>query len=254
MSDPEDGKWLTLKFRHVGPTQEAVPQNPVEKIAYVRIVRFAEDTDKGLGKVLAQLGKEGLKGLILDLRFCPRSLLMTAVSTADLFIDDGVVVSIQSRLSGEETYTGTHPWNNLDFPMVCLVNGQTASSGEAVAACLKDHKRALILGERTRGDAGFRLNLRCEGRLTFTAALYLRPNGKKIDRMKIPDRPDDEWGVTPDRVLELPPLEKEQLAWLLRRRMLIPPPGMPAVDEKGFKDRQFDVALDHLRRQLIKPG
>src|SRR5262249_46093820 len=125
--------------------------DPTNQIAYVRLTNFARNTFPDLKKVVERLEKKGLKGLVLDLRFNPGGLLTSAVDISDLFIDDGLIVTIKPRVGKEAAYTGEHEGSHLDFPMVCLVNGGSASGSEIVAACLQDHKRAIVMGERSYG-------------------------------------------------------------------------------------------------------
>jgi hypothetical protein len=91
--------------------------------------------------------------------------------------------------------------------------------------------------------------------LKLTTALMFRPGGQKLDRLKVPDRDEDEWGVKPNRGQELRLTAEEQtdLAEQLRRREAITLSGKPMPDVKqGFKDRQLEVALEHVRAKMKK--
>src|SRR5262249_52767419 len=126
------------------------------RIAYVRISSFSRQTSRDLRKAVKNLAKDGINGFILDLRFNPGGLLTSAVEVCDMFINDGLIVTIKPRpgtgpetpytkdvKDAEETFS--------KFPMVCLVNGMSASGSEIVSACLQDHGRAVIMGERSYG-------------------------------------------------------------------------------------------------------
>src|SRR5262249_40288209 len=124
--------------------------DPDARIAYVRLSSFAGNTHQDLDHVVRSLRQYGLKGLILDLRFNPGGLLRSAVSISDMFIDEGEIVSVRPRVGPIETHRGK-PGGYLDFDLVCLVNQGSASASEIVSACLQDHKRAVIMGERSYG-------------------------------------------------------------------------------------------------------
>ncbi len=175
--------------------------DPENRICYVRLTNFARNTADDLTRVMEYLKNTGgIKGLILDLRFNPGGLLTSAVTISDLFIDDGLIVTIRPRVGREQSYTGEHEGSLLDFPMVCLVNGHSASGSEIVSACLQDHKRALIVGERSYGKGSVQ-NIQPfeDGELKLTTASFWRPNGKNLNRSSTSGKEDAEWGVTPDR-------------------------------------------------------
>src|SRR5262249_2366819 len=127
--------------------------DPENKICYVRLTQFTNNTYRDLEKVMKRLTKEvGIKGFILDLRNNPGGLLDSAVKISDLFIDDGLIVTIRPRNGPETTYVGKSDGSYTTFPMVCLVNGYSASASEIVAACLQDHNPAIALGHRSYGQ------------------------------------------------------------------------------------------------------
>jgi carboxyl-terminal processing protease len=140
--------------------------------------------------------------------------------------------------------------------MVCRVNGETASSSEILAACLQDHQRAVIMGERSRGKASVQNTFDFEdGELTVTSALFFRPSGRKLDRIGLPDRPIDEWGVRPDDGFALPTSwrERDRLAEVLEVHEGIVRRDRPVREpHPGFHDRQLEMALAYLRKQAQK--
>ena len=147
-----------------------------KKIGYLRLSQFQEDSYNDIVAAMEKLQKQGVKGFILDLRFNPGGLLTAAVDISDLYIDDGVIVSIRPRGKPEEFIRGKHEGSLLDFPMVCLVNGDSASASEIVSACLQDHHRAYIIGERSFGKGSVQ-NIRKfgDGELKLTTATFWRP-------------------------------------------------------------------------------
>ncbi|MGD9722067.1 MAG: S41 family peptidase [Pirellulales bacterium] len=192
-----------------------------KKIGYVRITAFSRDTAQDLKKALVELKAEGLKGLIVDLRFNPGGLLTSAIEVSDLFIADGKIVSTKGRNTPERSWEAEKEGTFEGFPMAVLVNHYSASASEIFSACLQDHHRAVVIGERTWGKGSVQNVIELEGgksALKLTTASYFRPSGKNIHRF--PDSKDsDEWGVMPDPGFELA-LNRSQTEQLIvdRRR------------------------------------
>lgn len=164
---------------------------------YVRISQFMEQTADDLGNALTRLkrasGEEGLRGLILDLRNNPGGLLAQAVKVGDLFLREGVIVYTDGRVDAQKQKffaksKGTEP----EYPIVVLVNAGSASASEIVAGALKDHGRALIVGEQTFGKGSVQTITPLEngGALTLTTALYYTKSGSSIQARGV--RPDIE--------------------------------------------------------------
>ncbi len=179
--------------------------NRDKRIGYIRITAFGRDTAGDVKKAVEQLQKEGLKGLILDLRFNPGGLLSAAIDVSDLFITNGKIVSTKGRNTPERTWEAQSEGTFEGFPMVVLVNHYSASASEILSAALQDHKRAVVIGERTWGKGSVQNVIELEeGRsaLKLTTAGYHRPSGKNIHRY--PDAKDsDEWGVMPNEGYEV---------------------------------------------------
>jgi carboxyl-terminal processing protease len=179
--------------------------DPDRKIGYVRISSFIQNTTEELKHALAELKEQGMKALILDLRDNPGGLLSSAVEVSDLFIDDGVIVSTKGRNTPTKTYEAQKDAVYTDFPMVVLVNQGSASAAEIVSACLQDHKRAKVVGQRSFGKGSVQNILELEDGnsvLKLTVATYQRPSGKNIHRFKNA-KDTDEWGVSPSTGLEV---------------------------------------------------
>ena len=122
-----------------------------QHIGYIRITAFSRDTAHDLARAMQDLDSRGLKGLIIDLRFNPGGLLSSAIEVSDMFIAEGRIVSTQGRNTPERAWEAEKPGTFEGFPIVILVNRFSASASEIVAACLQDHHRAVIVGERTWG-------------------------------------------------------------------------------------------------------
>ena len=157
---------------------------------YIWITNFRDNTTDDIVKAVKAFEKQSdpLKGLILDLRDNPGGLLNQAITTADLFLDKGKIVSIKGRLekhtkSYEARAKGTFP----KYPMVVLINGGSASASEIVAGALQDNKRALILGTVSFGKGSVQTveALRDGYGLKYTIALYYTPNDISIQAQGI---------------------------------------------------------------------
>jgi carboxyl-terminal processing protease len=193
--------------------------DPAKKIGYIRITAFSRDTARDLERAMRELKKEGLRGLIIDLRFNPGGLLKSATDIADLFVSDGVIVSTAGRNTPERKVVAKKAGTYEGFPMAVLVNRYSASASEIVSACLQDHHRATIIGERTWGKGSVQNVIDLEGgksALKLTTAGYKRPNGKNIHRDES-SKETDEWGVMPDKGYELK-LPDQELSALVRYR------------------------------------
>jgi len=228
--------------------------DPDNRICYVHLTSFAKNTSRDLARALVQLRKQGIKGFILDLRFNPGGLLTSAVEISDLFIDDGLIVTIKPRVGKPNVFMGESEGSLLDFPMVCLVNGGSASGSEIVSACLQDHNRAIIMGERSYGKGSVQ-NIQPfeKGELKLTTASFWRPSGKNLNKSSTAGKDEDEWGVTPDKgyLLKLSRKERVELEEHLRNQEVIPRRDLAAKEKKPeFKDRQLEMALDYLRGQI----
>ncbi|MBM4071539.1 MAG: hypothetical protein FJ271_21785 [Planctomycetes bacterium] len=231
--------------------------DPENKICYVRLTQFSQNSHKDLERVMKQLSKAGIKGFILDLRFNPGGLLDESVKIADLFIDDGLIVTVRPRNGPETSYVGKSDGSYTAFPMVCLVNGFSASASEIVSACLQDHNRAIIMGTRSYGKGSVQTiqNFDTGGKLKLTTATFWRPSDRNLNRASTQGREEDEWGVTPDPgfVLKLPNKELNELQDHLRDIEIIQRPDKRKSTASGpshFQDRQLEMALEHLRGQI----
>lgn len=225
-------------------------------IGYIRLTHFSRHSAEELLDALKQLRERGMKALVLDLRFNPGGLLSQAISIADTFVSPGSgfddrIVSTKGRNTEERVWRATRSGTFGTFPMTVLVNRYSASASEIVSACLQDHKRAVIIGERTWGKGSVQNVIELEGgssALKLTTASYHRPSGKNIHRF--PGAKDtDEWGVHPDDQyeLKLPLDELQQYLDYRRSRDVISGDGPPKSD---FTDRQLALAVKYLREKL----
>ena len=163
-----------------------------KNIGYLRLTSFNENSAQQIKKRINDLNNEKkLKGFILDLRNNPGGLLSQAIKITDYFLDNGEIVSTKSRKASEN-----RKWFARDGdltggkPLIVLINYGSASASEIVAGALKDHKRAIILGENSYGKGSVQsiIPLRNEGAIRLTIAKYYLPSGTSISEV----------GVTPD--------------------------------------------------------
>ena len=231
----EDGSW---NF-----TLEADP-----RIGYIRILSFGQHTVQELRKALDACLEAKVQGIVLDLRYNPGGLLQSAVETCDLFLTQGVIVSTRYRQHQEQVFRA-RPEAYPRLPMAVLVNGYSASASEIVAACLQDHRRAVIVGQRSFGKGSVQELFELEGRrsaLKLTVGTYHRPSGKNIHRF--PDMgPEDTWGVEPDPGYEVP-LEGQELDRALqwrRQRDVFPPQKQ---EDPKYLDPQLRRAVEAVRK------
>ena len=153
---------------------------------YVRLSQFQEHTAADLEKALSGLqreSKEGVKGMVLDLRNNPGGLLDQAVEVVDLFLSEGLIVYTHGReedaqMKFSARARGTEP----DYPLVVLINGGSASASEIVAGALQDHGRAVIMGSQSFGKGSVQtiIPLNDKSGLRLTTALYYTPKGRSI--------------------------------------------------------------------------
>ena len=225
--------------------------DPEKKIGYIRLSGFGRDTVEELREALASLKGAGMRGLILDLRYNPGGLLGAATEICDLFIEQGRIVSTKGRNTEEKVWNAKKVGTFSDFPMAILINHYSASASEIVSACLQDHKRAVIVGERSWGKGSVQNVIELESgksALKLTTASYHRPSGKNIHRF--PGAKDsDEWGVMPDEgyKVEFSTDDMKQYLDFRRGRDVLSKEGPPKTD---YVDRQYQKALDHVLTQL----
>jgi carboxyl-terminal processing protease len=193
------------------------------RIGYLRITSFSETAAAEVREIIIPQQKEGLRGLILDLRNNPGGLLRAAVEIADMFLTEGKIVSTRGRYQQEEIIEarpeGTMLLPAERYPIAVLINRNSASASEILAAALQDHHRAVVIGERSFGKGSVQNIIDLENKssaLKLTTASYWRPSGKNIHRF--PDSKEtDEWGVKPDAGYEVALKDEERLEFLMDR-------------------------------------
>jgi len=228
------------------------------RIGYIRITQFTPDTAERVSEALSGKGNwkgmmaDGMKGLILDLRFNPVGRLDQAAKLVDLFIDKGVIVSTKGRNRPENVITATGPGTLPYFPMIVLVNEHSASASEIVAGSLMDNQRALVIGERTYGKGSVQELMPLEGNqgeLKLTVAYYYLPSGRLVHRKK--DATD--WGVQPQIAVPMDEnTEKKVMMELDQHERFLPPvakrsatqPTTDSATQPASSDTQLQRAVE----------
>jgi carboxyl-terminal processing protease len=217
-----------------------------DEIGYVRITQFGDQTGDELETALNKLKKQGMKALIIDLRWNPGGLLDEAVNVCEKFLPRGqLVVTTEGRDPKENSVRRAdgHGDELNGMPIVVLVNLGSASAAEIVTGCLQDYHRAFILGEKTFGKGSVQsiFPLDDGSALKLTVAKYYTPSHKVIH----------EHGITPDSLV---PMSDEEQADLIIQRS---PGGLESLDEKdrervkNSRDNQLDRADDLLKGILL---
>jgi len=169
------------------------------KIGYIRVFQFTTRLGEEFGEVLQKLQAEGMKALVLDLRGNPGGDLNMAVRLSDFFVAEGPIVTVKGRdPSKDRVYSATAEGTFKDLPVVCLINQGSASASEIVAGCLRDHQRAMLVGETSYGKGSVQNVFRVgEGTaLKLTTAQYFTPKDLPIE---------DHKGIEPDILIPMSP-------------------------------------------------
>lgn len=229
--------------------------DPKDKIGYIRLTQFTGKSSGDMTSAVRKLANEGVKGLVLDLRFNPGGLLESAVEITDLFVDDGDIVAIKPKTGNQRQIRGMHEGSYLNFPMVCLVNGFSASGSEIVSAALQDHGRAIIIGERSYGKGSVQQITpfkQTDADIKITNATFWRPSGKNLNKPSTNGSESEDWGVRPDPSFEIKLDRKEatELTERLRDSEIIHRKDLPAKEKPAFADRQLEKGLEYLRSQM----
>ena len=231
-----------------------------DQIGYLRISDFTEHTVDELRQALAWMTDKGMRGLVLDLRDNPGGYLDAAVDICDLLIASGKIVTTKSR-GGDirESYSASGDAPFTDFPMAVIVNEDSASASEIVAACLQDNHRAVVVGQRSFGKGTVQELIDLEpgcGAMKLTTSSYWRPSDKNIQRPRKAIA-KDEWGVSPDKGFEVVLADDEFKRWEEWReaRDVYQPTAKDAEtkkDAKPFVDRQRLRAVENVEKQAAK--
>ena len=202
----DDGRPFEVELERAVVKVASVRTEPLDPgYAYMRVTQFQVNTGDEVRRELEKLNADGkLKGLVLDLRNNPGGVLQAAVEVADSFLESGLIVYTQGRLSNSELrFSATSNDPSKGVPMVVLINGGSASASEIVAGALQDHGRAVVMGTDTFGKGSVQtvLPLNNDRALKLTTALYYTPDGRSIQAQ----------GIEPDIQVEQAKLTREEV-------------------------------------------
>ncbi|MHC5136408.1 MAG: S41 family peptidase [Planctomycetota bacterium] len=239
------------------------------RIGYIRLTAFTENSGPDLDESLRKLEKAGLNGLILDLRFNSGGYLQASADVVDLFVKEGLIVTSKPR-QGLETYeiahrSGTHP----DYPMVVLINGSSASASEIVAGALQDpkHRRATLVGQRSYGKGSVQVVTPYTGdgsQLKYTIAYYHLPSNQRVqNRYQVIKEGRKDWGIAPDVEVELRTNEIKEMVDIQRNNDVLARTDHEAnggamkrhaIRETLQADPQLSIGLLVLQSKLTAQG
>jgi len=255
-----EGVKKALEFELI---RDVIPIHSVKSLklepgyGYIRLSNFTGTTTKELEKALDKLENSDvpLNGLILDLRNNGGGLLNQSIKVADLFLDEGKILSIKGRnKKNTKVFKASVSSITRDYPLVVLINGGSASASEIVAGALQDHKRALILGTTSFGKGSVQTveTLRDGAGLKLTIARYYTPNDRSIQAK----------GIEPDIYLKLRRLDPKEISKkdeaLLKEKdlenHLEAEPGKEKQQDSKSEDAEKGEQKDKLREAELRIG
>ncbi len=219
-----------------------------DKIGYIRLIEFQENTPRDLEEAVARLKKEGMDSLIFDLRNNPGGLLDVAIAVSEKFLQKGsLIVSTKSRVASQNVeFRAKNEKPYTDFPMVILVNEGSASASEIAAGAIQDNRRGIVAGTKTYGKGSVQtvMPLKDGSALRLTTASYLTPSGRSISGE----------GIIPDVFVEQvqyqeePKAKKEDIFKKLETKSEEKKEGKePRVKKEKVRDYQLERAIDIIK-------
>jgi len=215
-----------------------------DHIGYMRISQFSEPTAETLREQINDLKVQGIDSMIIDLRNNPGGLLSSAIEIADMFLDEGVIVSIRGRNRSQNQVYKAHDRTFVpDLPLIVLVNKGSASGSEIFAGAIKDNKRGILIGETTFGKGSVQTvrELPDGSGVKITTALYYTPSGSSIHDV----------GIEPDEVVKEVEVTKDELTGIKKIEEL----GLIqsfVQDHETYTEEDFENLMSQLAQQDIE--
>ncbi|WDE96726.1 S41 family peptidase [Lentisphaera profundi] len=206
-----------------------------EEIGYLYITQFGSKTADDFSNYIDEFSEQGMKGLIIDLRFNGGGYLNSAVEICSVFLEYGSLVAYkEGRDAAREDLLDLSEEARLEIPIVILVNGDSASASEVTASCLRDYERCVLVGEKTYGKGSVQVisELSNGGSIRFTIAKYYTPAGYVIHGK----------GLEPDLKVKLSSSEKKEL-----RKQIA---NYDTIESKDPHDKQFLEAYRVLQEEI----
>ena len=253
--DVEGGDWKTVTVeitRELVKIESTLSMKLDGGVGYLRIAEFSAKTADDVADALKKLKKDGATSLILDLRNDPGGLLSAAVEVASMFIGEGklVVYTQGRRADSRQDFTAGAKAPYPILPLIGLINSGSASGSEIVAGAMQDHKRAVVVGERSFGKASVQslIPLPDGSGLRLTVARYYTPTGRSIHR----DEKKKTGGIVPDISV---PVTPEAEAKLYAQWELIyakdKKPRSAVKTEQMVRDEALDRAVELLKARDV---
>jgi len=255
---PVEGGEAAWKPRDFEITRELVKIDSVFSrkldagVGYARVAEFSAKTADDLSDALRRLAKDGANSLVLDLRNNPGGLLSAAVEVSSLFLGDGklIVYTQGRRPESRQDFTAGAKAPYAGLPLVVLINGGSASASEIVAGAMQDHKRAVVVGQRSYGKASVQslIPLPDGSGLRLTVARYYTPTGRSIHR----DEKNKTGGIPPDIAVNVAPETEAKLyeQWeMIYAKDKKPQSAVKAEDM--VRDEQLDRAAELLKARDV---
>lgn len=207
-----------------------------DKTGYLRITQFSASTAADVEKAVGKLRKDGAESLIIDVRNNPGGLLNSAVETLSRFLpEDKLAVSVEGRAEETIRHNTVSCWKDRDIPVVILVNENSASAAEILAACMQDYKRAILVGSKTfgKGSVQVLIPLSDGGALRITTAKYYTPSRRLIHGN----------GISPDITVNTTPAQSAAVA----RHLAVRGDKLPELRSGKYRDAQLERAIEILK-------
>lgn len=252
ISESDDEKVLDIELERARIPLLSVAHTEITEdgIGYIRLADFRENSATELKNKIAELQEQGMKALVLDLRYNPGGLLSTAAKVADLFLPKGIrIVSTKREREppGEMVYKSKQDpiLTREECPMAMLVNGASASGSEIVTSALQENGRAVVVGAKTYGKGSVQTvrQLKDKSALKITTAYYYTPRGKRLSGE----------GIEPDIKIALSEEDDKRLRQQLADDREVVTFGLEADETPGQKveDVQLKEAITVLRGYVI---
>ncbi|MEM7792813.1 MAG: S41 family peptidase, partial [Verrucomicrobiota bacterium] len=240
----EDILNFEMERRSISLSSVANAEKIKDGIGYLRFRQFTENSAQELAKAIQKLRSEGMEGLVLDLRDNPGGRLDSALEIAEMFLETGDrLLTVQSRRRVVEVFEAGFSQQRFRFPLVVIINGNSASASEILAGILRDHDRAILVGEKSFGKGSVQsiYSFRGDYGLKLTSARYLLPGGDAVHGI----------GVEPTIAIDQPTEQAFELRIQKHHLRFMTPDEYEA--SFGFPpkvDSQLEAAIGALQEQL----